>query len=301
VNPAIEFRRADSVAEACALLADSDDARVVSGGTALTILMRQGLVRPNLLVGVSRIEQLRHIEVNEADAMLHLGAAVPMRVAEQHRALIQRWPVLAETLRLVATPRIRNMATLGGALSHADPAQDPPVVLVALGARVLVSGRDSARVVAAADFFVDYYETALRSGEMVVGVEVPALDSAVGSIFLKYTPRSVEDYATVSACAIVELDSDRICRQARLVLGAVGPTPIVVDVAAALTGQQITEHNARAAAELAREKVDPLDDVRGSAAYKRDMAVVFGRRALLAAAHRSVLTVGEAAAHRVLP
>jgi aerobic carbon-monoxide dehydrogenase medium subunit len=97
------------------------------------------------------------------------------------------------------------------------------------------------------------------------------------------------------------LDSEGICRQARLVLGAVGPTPIVVDVAAALTGQQITEHYARAAAELAREKVDPLDDVRGSAAYKRDMAVVFGRRALLAAAHRSVLTVGEAAAHRVLP
>jgi aerobic carbon-monoxide dehydrogenase medium subunit len=188
VNPAIEFRRADSVAEACALLADSEDVRVVSGGTALTILMRQGLVRPNLLVGVSRIAQLRHIEVNEPDAVLHLGAAVPMRVTEQHPALIQRWPVLAETLRLVATPRIRNMATLGGALSHADPAQDPPVVLVALGARVLVAGRDSERVVAAADFFVDYYETVLQSGEMVVGVEVPALDSAVGSIFLKYTP-----------------------------------------------------------------------------------------------------------------
>jgi aerobic carbon-monoxide dehydrogenase medium subunit len=287
VSVAVEFRRAETVAEACALLADSEDARVVCGGTALTILMRQGLVRPGLLVGVSRIEQLRRIEVND---LLHLGAAVPMRVAEQHPAIVARWPVLAETLRMVATPRIRNMATLGGGLAHADPAQDPPVTLAALGARVLIAAPDSEREVKAADFFVDYYETVLQRGEMIVGVNIPALPTGAGAVFLKYTPRSVEDYATVSACAVVQLDPDGVCRQARLVLGAVGTIPIVVDVAPALTGQHVTEENARAAAELARAAVDPLDDVRGSAAYKRDMAVVFGRRALLAAARRSVKT-----------
>ncbi len=134
-----------------------------------------------------------------------------------------------------------------------------------------------------ADFFVDYYETALQPAEMVVGVEVPALQDGTGAAFLKFTPRSVEDYATVSACALVRLDSAGVCRAARLVLGAVGAVPIVVDVAEALVGAEITEERAQAAAELARDAVDPLDDVRGSAEYKRDMAVVFARRALLAA------------------
>jgi carbon-monoxide dehydrogenase medium subunit len=277
---AVAFRRAESVAEACALLTDHADARLISGGTALAILMRQGLVRPELLVGIARIEQLRQIEAKDS---LRLGAAVPIRIAEQHPQVLERWPVLAETLRRVATPRIRNMATIGGGLAHADPAQDPPVTLIALGTRIMVAGQKSERVVRAADFFVDYYETALQPGELVVGVEVPALPPGSGASFLKYTPRSVDDYATVSACALVRLDADGVCREARLVLGAVGATPIVVEVGEALAGAEITEDRARAAAELARSAVDPLDDVRGSAAYKRDMAVVFGRRALLAA------------------
>jgi aerobic carbon-monoxide dehydrogenase medium subunit len=284
VSAPVAFRRAESVEEACALLTDRADAHLVSGGTALAIMMRQGLLKPDLLVGVARIEQLRQIEVNDS---LRLGGAIPVRVAEHHPAIVERWPVLAETLRQVATPRIRNMATIGGGLAHADPAQDPPVTLIALGAQVLVASARSTRGVMAADFFVDYYETALQPGEMVIGVEVPALPAGTGSVFLKYTPRSVEDYATVSACAVVRLDLDGVCRAARLVLGAVGTTPIVVEVSEALEGDLITEQRARAAAELARFAVDPLDDVRGSAEYKRDMAVVFGRRALLAATRQA--------------
>jgi carbon-monoxide dehydrogenase medium subunit len=212
---------------------------------------------------------------------------VPIRVAERHSQVLERWPVLADTLRRVATPRIRNMATIGGGLAHADPAQDPPVTLIALGTRILVAGPKSERVVPAADFFVDYYETALQPGELVVGVEVPAIQAGSGAAFLKYTPRSVDDYATVSACAVVRLDADGVCRAARLVLGAVGATPVVVEVDEALSGAEITEERARAAAELARAAVDPLDDVRGSADYKRDMAVVFSRRALVAANHNA--------------
>jgi carbon-monoxide dehydrogenase medium subunit len=280
MSVAVGFHRAESVAEACAVLAGRDDARLVSGGTALAILMRQGLLKPELLVGVGRINELCQIVTNDS---LLLGAAVPVRMAERHPAVMQYWPVLADTLRQVATPRIRNMATIGGGLAHADPAQDPPVTLVALGARVRVVGVESERVVPAADFFVDYYETALRHGEVVVGVEVPGLQDGVGAAFLKYTPRSVEDYATVSACALVRLDARGVCREARLVFGAVGTTPIVVEVGPALSGAEITEERARAAAELARDAVDPLEDVRGSAEYKRDMAVVFGRRALMAA------------------
>jgi CO/xanthine dehydrogenase FAD-binding subunit len=260
----------------------------VSGGTALAILLRQGLVRPSLLVGVSRIPGIGDIHV---DGSLRLAAGVPLRVAERHPALVERWPVLADTLRLVATPRIRNMATIGGAAAHADPLQDPPATLVALGAQMLMAGPGGQhRRVAAEEFFVDYYETALQPGEVLEAIEVPPLPDGAGAVFLKYRPRSVEDYATVSAAAVVQLEADGICRDARLVLGAVGSTPITVDVAPALVGQELTEPRVAEAAELARDLVDPNDDVRGPADYKREMAVVFGRRALLAAAERAVKT-----------
>jgi carbon-monoxide dehydrogenase medium subunit len=280
--PAVGFHAATSVAEACTLLAEREDARPVSGGTALAILMRQGLVRPGLLVGVGRIPELRQIQAN---GHLRLGAAVPLRVVENDPAVLARWPVIADTLRRVASVRVRNMATIGGGLAHADPAQDPPATFVALGADVLVAGPKGERRIPAEQFFVDYYETALQPGEIVTGVEVPPLADGAGAAFIKYTPRSVDDYATVSTAALVELGPDGTCRAARLALAAVGNTPVAVDVASVLVGQPLTEASAREAAELARNLVDPVDDVRGSAEYKRDMAVVFGRRALLAAAH----------------
>jgi len=159
-------------------------------------------------------------------------------------------------------------------------------MFVALNAQILVASASGHRSIPAADFFVDYYETALNEGEIVVGVDVPGTAPGAAGMFLKYTPRSVDDYATVSAAAVVQLDTSGKCQDARLVLGACGVTPVVVPVADALVGEQITESSARAAAELARALVDPTEDVRGSSDYKRDMAVVFGRRALLAAAER---------------
>jgi CO/xanthine dehydrogenase FAD-binding subunit len=277
----VGFQAPDSVEEACSLLGENEDRRAVAGGTALAILLRQGLVRPEMLVSVARLPGLHDIHVN---GNLHLGAAVRLRVAEQHPALKAGWPMLAETFRSVATPRIRNMATVGGGAAHADPSQDPPATLVALRAEMIVASAAGQRRVPADEFFVDYYETALQPGEILEAVEVPPLEPNSGAVFLKYRPRSVEDYATVSAAAVVQLDQAGACQSARLVLGAVGSTPVSVPVADALVGEPITDAKARAAAELARDLVDPNEDVRGSAAYKREMAIVFGRRALLAAA-----------------
>jgi aerobic carbon-monoxide dehydrogenase medium subunit len=286
MKAAVDFQAPDSLEEACALLAQNEEARAVAGGTALAILLRQGLVRPELLVSLRRIPSLHEMQVN---GHLRLGAAVPLRVAEQHPGLQAGWPMLAETLRSVATPRIRNMATIGGAAAHADPAQDPPATLVALEARMLIASANGERSLPAAEFWVDYYETALAQGEVLTAVEVPPLAPGTGAVFLKYRPRSVEDYATVSAAAVVRLDPAGVCQSARLVLGAVGSTPVSVPVAQALVGQSVSEARAHEAAELARDLVDPNDDVRGSARYKREMAVVFGRRALLAAASRATL------------
>ena len=284
MRPAIDFRAADSVAEACALLLEDPQARVITGGTALAILIRQGLVRPSCLIGLGHLSDLRQIDAAE---WLHLGASVRLRTAERHPGITQCWPVVAETLGRVATPRIRNMATIGGGLAHADPAQDPPATFVALEAQVRTAGPDGERLIPAADFFVDYYETALRRAEIVVGVDIPPLPPGSGAAFEKFTPRSVEDYATVSACAVVQLDAAGAVRDARLVLGAAGVTPVVVPVAETFRGRQFDEPAVREAAEQARSVVDPIDDVRGSADYKRDMAVVFGRRALTRAAARA--------------
>jgi carbon-monoxide dehydrogenase medium subunit len=286
VIAAIGFEAPQTVELACALLGDDPDARVVSGGTALAILMRQGLVRPSRLVSLRHVHCLGDIEV-AVDGSLRLGAMVPLRNAERHPALTHGWPVLAEAFRAVATPRIRNMATVGGGLAHADPAQDPPAAYVALEAQVRVSGSKGQRLIAAQDFFVDYYETALLPGEIVTGLEVPRLAPGTGAAFLKFTPRSVDDYATVSACSVVQLDAQGLVKEARLVLGAAGVKPVVVEVADALVGRPFREDAAREASEQARAVVEPMDDVRGSAAYKRDMAVVFGRRALGAAAARA--------------
>jgi carbon-monoxide dehydrogenase medium subunit len=280
----VGFQDAGTVEEACAIIAENPGARLVSGGTALAILMRQGLVRPKLLVGLATIPQLRTLEANGA---LYLGAAVPLRRAEQFEPLRERWPVLAETFRHVATPRIRNMATIGGGLAHADPNQDPPVTFVALDARVQVASTNQGRWIRASEFFVDYYESALRDGEMVVGIEVPPLEPESGAAFLKFLPRTVDDYATVAAAAVVRLGGAGVCESARVVVGAVGPTPVLVDLTHALAGKPVDEARARDAVEELREVVEPIEDVRGTAEYKRDMAVVLAQRALLVAAERA--------------
>ena len=255
--------------------------------------MRQGLVRPTRLIGLRRIPELSQVT---CDAALRVGATVRLSTVERHATVVRDWPVLAETLRRVATPRIRNMATVGGGLAHADPNQDPPATFVALDAQVHVTGPRGARLIAAADFFVDYYETALQQGEMLTAVEVPRQPSCTGAAFEKFTPRSVDDYASVSACAVVRLDTNDSVADARLVLGSAGARPILVPVADVLRGRKLDEGAARAAAEQARSVVDPIDDARGSAAYKRDMAVVFARRALLRAGAQARCAAAQAGA-----
>jgi len=282
----IGFHPADSIADAYAqLLAHGDDARIVNGGTAMAILMRQHLVRPAVLIGVDRIAALRSTSV-DADGTLRIGAAVRLRAIERDERVQRASPLLAEAVRTVATPRIRNMATLGGGLAHADPAQDPPVALAAAGATVVVEGARERRIPAAA-FCIGYYENALEPGEIVTAIELPPPRPRSGGAYLKFLPRSVEDYGVVTAAAYVELDADGRCVRARLALGAVSDHPVLVDVDGVLTGSRITAALANEAAEGANAVIDPIADVRGSSNYKRAMAVVFGRRAILAAAERA--------------
>ena len=276
---AFDYRTPRTVDEALAILREyGEDARVIAGGTALVTMLRQRLVRPGCLVSLRDVPGLDRIEVH--NGALRLGALVTHREAEISPLVRERIPVLAETFRRVATVRIRHMATLGGALAHADPNQDPPVTLLALGARVEIRGAGGSRDVAMDEFFRDYYESALEPGEIVAGVTVPVPPAGSGAAFVKFLPRTADDYATVAVAAIVTLDGDR-CREARIALGSVGVTPLRGRAAEALlSGERISQRLLEAAGEAVKAEVDPLSDHRGSAAYKRDMAAVMVGRAL---------------------
>ena len=275
---AFDYRAPRSLDEALAILGEYGvDGRVVAGGTALVTMMRQRLVQPRCLVSLRDVQGLGRIEANGG---LRLGALVTHRDAEVSPLVRERIPVLAETFRRVATVRIRHMATIGGALAHGDPNQDPPVTLLALGATVNIRSARAAREVPLTEFFRDYYETALEPGELVTAVTVPAPPAGSGAAFLKCLPRTADDYATVAAAAIVTLERDGVrCREARIALGSVGVTPLRATSAEALLGgEPLGESLLQAAGEAAKTAVDPLTDHRGSAAYKREMtAVMVGR------------------------
>ncbi|MEZ4502324.1 MAG: xanthine dehydrogenase family protein subunit M [Dehalococcoidia bacterium] len=271
-----------TLAEALALLDEHGyDARPIAGGTALVLLMKQSLALPEHLVNLDAVadaDGLRGVRL-EADG-LHIGALTRHREVETSAVVREFAPLLADVYARVATVRIRNAATVGGGLAHADPSQDPPAALLALDARVEVASTGGTRTLPLEELFVDYYESALEPGELITEFVVPRPAWGSRGAYLKFLPRTEDDYATVAAAALGRIEGG-VCRDVRVGLIAVGPTPVRARaVEEALEGEAASLEAVRRASEAVVDVVDPLDDVRGSAAYKRDMAVVFTRRAL---------------------
>ncbi len=277
-----DYHQPDSLDQATELLArHGGDAIALAGGTAVMLLLQQGLIRPAHVVGLGGIAALRGIR---SDAQgLWIGAHATHREAERSPELRAAHPMLADAFAKVATVRIRNQATVGGNLAHADPAQDPPPALIASDAVAVIAGLGGARREAILDgFFLDHLETSLAPGELIVGVRVPPAGPGTRSTFLKFLPRSADDYATVSVAAVVRLDANGRIAHIRVALGSAGPTPVrALRVEASLAGERPTPERIREAAALVREEVDPIEDARGSVAYKTEMARVFTQRALL--------------------
>ena len=256
-----------------------DDSRVMAGGTALVIQMKQRLSQPGHVIGMRRVGSLNAIESTPEG--LRIGALCTQRQIENSELVGKEVPLVADTFRKVATPRIRNMATIGGGLVNGDPNQDPPPSLIALGASAVMTSKSGDRVVLLEEFFIDYYETDVQPGEILTNVMVPHAPAGSGSVYLKFLPRTADDYGTVNVAAVVSKEQDGMCKDVRIVLGAAGVTPIrAKDAEDALRGKPLTDENIRAAAALVKDAVDPLEDFRGSAEYKTDMAEVFARRAV---------------------
>lgn len=274
--------RPQTVDEAVAQLAAlGEDARPLAGGAALALLVKQRLVQPTALVSLAGIPALRGIR-READG-LHIGAMTSQAAIERLAGMDGVPPLLVATYRRVATRRIRNQATVGGGLAHGDPAQDPPAALIALDARVRLVGPAGERIIPVEQLFVDYYQTAIQPGELLTDVILPPQPAGSVGVYLKFTPRTVDDYATVAVAVRLSL-AGREVTNVRVAFVAAGPTPIRARaVEAMLEGEVPRAGLLHEAGHRAMEVVDPLDDVRGSAAYKREMAAVILQRAVEAA------------------
>jgi aerobic carbon-monoxide dehydrogenase medium subunit len=276
-----EYRTPRSLKEVHTTLKEyGPDAKLIAGGTALIIMMKQRLVRPSCLISLRSVRGLNGIELK--DGGLRIGGLATHRAVESSSLVRRRLPVLAETFHHVATIRVRNMATVGGGLAHADPNQDPPPTLIALGATAKATSPSGSRTIPLDEFFTGYYETVLNPDEIITELFVPKMAANTGAAYLKFLPRTADDYATVSAAAVLTLDkSKKTISDVRIALGSVGSTPIRATAAeAVLRGQPVKAEGFAEAGEKAKEAVDPISDFRGSAGYKKEMAGVFVRRAL---------------------
>jgi len=266
--------------EAVGILAEhGDDAHVIAGGASLVLMLRQQLLAPRFLVGLRRIDALRGIETTP-DGGLRIGATTTHRMIERTPAVREYAPALAEAVGMVGTVRIRNQGTIGGNLAHADPAQDPPTILLALDAVVHVVGSAGPRDIPIDELFVDFFETSLQPTEIVTAVSLPPRSPSAAAHYVKFLPRSKDDYATV-AVAVSGVSREGRWTRVRIACGAAGPVPMRVAAAeAAVEGGTLDEASIARAAGAVGEAVDPIADLRGSADYKREMAMVWTRRAL---------------------
>lgn len=275
-----DYHEPESVAEALDLLArHGEDAHLVAGATAFTLLWRQGLLRPGHVIGLRRIATLGGI--TRSGGGLVIGATVTHRAIERSAEVARYCPALTRTFALVATVRVRNQATIGGNLAHADPAQDPPPMLMVLGAEVVATSTAGERAIAIDDLCVDVFTTSLGPGEIITSVRLPALAAGTRATYLKFLPQTADDYATVSVAAALRLASDGTVADVRVALGAAGPTPMRArSVEDALRGVRPDAKRIGDAAARVDTDIEPFDDVRGSAAYKREIARVWTERAL---------------------
>jgi carbon-monoxide dehydrogenase medium subunit len=274
-----EYVRAGSVDEAVAAL--NVDAKVLAGGQSLLPLMRLRLAYPEVLVDVSRVEEMRGVR-EEGDRLV-IGAATTHYEVLGDQLIRTHCPVIAEVTATVADPAVRHRGTFGGSIAHADPAGDLPALALALDAIMTVAGPNGRREVPAAEFFVDYLQTAVAPDEVLVAVSVPKLGDGWGHRYEKFN-RVAQAWALVGAVAVVHRSNGSI-GSARIGLVNVGSTPVrAAAVEAALAGAEASPDAVAAAAEAATEGIAPTTDIHASAEYRAHLARVLTRRAVAAAA-----------------
>jgi aerobic carbon-monoxide dehydrogenase medium subunit len=286
-----DYLAARSVSEAVSLLDQhGEGAKVLAGGQSLIPLLRFRLASPAILIDINRIDGLEYLR--EMNGTLHIGALTRESELDNSSLIRERYPILFETSAVVADPVVRNWATVGGNIAHADPANDHPATMLAMGARIVAVGPTGERVLPIEEFFTDIpFETTLRPNELLTEIRVPAPVEGSGGAYVKLE-RKVGDYAIAGVAAYITLDTNGNVSYAGIGLTNVGQAPIKARIAEqSLLGKPLNDTSIHQAADLAAAASRPISDTRGPADYKRDMVRTLTVRALRKALARA--TGGE--------
>ena len=279
IPAAFEYERAESIVHALDLLAHNEDAKLLAGGHSLLPLMKLRLARPSMLVDIGRLHDLSYIR-EDGDAVA-VGALTRHHDVEHSDVLKQHCPILAHAAGEIGDPQVRHVGTIGGSVAHGDPASDLPGVLLTLDAQFVVRGPEGSRTLAASDFFTGFFETALSPGEMVTEIRVPKLAAGTGWSYQKFHRRA-QDWAVVGVAAVLQRSNGSVSNPA-VGLVNMGDRPLRAGtVEEALAGG--TDPGSASAG--AAEGTNPPTDSFGSAEYRRELAKVLARRAVVEALGR---------------
>jgi carbon-monoxide dehydrogenase medium subunit len=273
-----EFLQPASVAEASRMLADlGEEARVMAGGTALLLAMRQRMVSPTHVVSAVKLPELRGITFDPRQG-LRIGALTRHAELASNEIVSRHYPAIAAMAAQVANPQVRNQGTLGGNLCYADPATDPPGCLMAHGARVVLASSRGERTLSIEEFLVDYYVTALEPDELVVAIRVPVPMPDQAGAYTRFL-RTAAEHRPLASVALVVRHDGAVCHDARLVVGASVAIPgRIARAEAFLRGKTVTPQVAAEVANIVADDIQPISDSRGAADLRRDMVRVVARR-----------------------
>ena len=280
-----EYHAPGDLEEAVGLLRQlGPEAKLLAGGCSLIPLMKLRLAEPPHLVDLRKVPGLAHLA--EEDGWLRLGALTTEAEIERSQLLARSYPILVDASSVIADPTVRNMGTVGGNLAHADPANDHPAVMVALGAELVARGPDGERTISIDDFFLGLFETAMDSSEVLTEIRVPVPAPGSGSAYVKFE-RQVGDYAIAGAAACVRL-ADGLLEEAKVALTNLGDIATRAGEAERmLLGRAPDDETLRAASEASASELSPWDDLRASAEVKLKLASVAMYRALGSAVRRA--------------
>jgi len=286
IPAAFEYHAPTSIIEASALLARlGEDAKILSGGQSLIPLMKLRLANPHHLVDINGIPGLSFIR--EAEGFLRIGALTRESDLEESELIRTRYPLIHDTSQVIADPVVRNLATIGGNLAHADPANDHPAAMLAAGAEIVAAGRGGERRLPIESFFTGPFATALKADEILTEIRVPVPTVRSAGAYLK-VERKVGDFATAAVAVQITLAANDLCSRIGIGLTNVGLTPIKAGKAeGALRGQRLDDKAIKEAARLAADAAQPAADLRGPVEYKKDLVRVLTVRALHRALERA--------------
>ena len=279
IPPSFEYLTPSKISDAIAMLQKhGEEAKILAGGHSLIPAMRLRLSEPGYLIDISGIQGLDYIL--EESGQLRIGAMTREASLEESQIVREKYPLLLDTAKMIADPSVRNVATVGGNLAHGDPANDHPATMLALGANVVVEGPNGSREIGIDDFFPDFFTTALEPEEILTEIRIPSPPSCSGGAYLKIE-RKVGDYAAAAVACQLNIDSGGSIQKIGIGLTNVGSTPIRASSAEQLLqGKNPDENMIAEAGRLSAADSEPMEDLRGSAEYKRALVNELTQRAI---------------------